>query len=440
MPLETAYNTEIHTVGECRYASPLNIGQFIGDTDRLVVNSELNFLRESFQTGEEPLSLELAGPRESLFFQTGVSRAGIVTCGGLCPGLNDVIRSIVMALHYTYGCKEIYGFRNGYQGITYQATEKPMKLKPQDVLTIHNDGGTILGSSRGAPDIDKIVDYLADNGIQILFTIGGDGTQRGAHDIHTRARERGITLSVVGLPKTIDNDIAFTSKSFGFLTACEEARRSIASAYNEAKGAYGGIGIVKLMGRDSGFIAANAVLANNSAKFCLIPEIDFDLDGDQGLLNTLKKRVIAGRSTVIVIAEGAGQKFFTSEDVRRDASGNKLHEDVGVYLKTRISAYLKEKSLPASIKYIDPSYIIRSLPANAEDSAFCLLLGQNAVHAAMAGKSDLVIGSWDNRFVHVPIEMAVHQRKKIDPTGAFWNSVKFATGQPELIATDTSLA
>ncbi|HMB00788.1 MAG TPA: ATP-dependent 6-phosphofructokinase [Spirochaetota bacterium] len=430
MQTETEFNTAVRSLGACVYPSPLKSNKFISDSERLVINSKLGYLKKALQKGKEPLAVEYAGPRKDLFFQAGLTKAGIVTCGGLCPGLNDVIRSIVMALHYNYGCKEIYGFRNGYQGITYKASEKPYKLKPQDVLNIHNDGGTVLGSSRGAPDMEQIIDYLADNDINILFTIGGDGTQRGAHAIYKAACEKGHKLSVVGLPKTIDNDIAFTSKSFGFLTACEEARHSITSAFNEARGAYGGIGIVKLMGRDSGFIAANAVLANNSAKFCLIPEEDFDLEGKNGLLNAIHKRINAGKSTVIVVAEGAGQHFFKGGQVHKDASGNVLHNDIGLFLKDKIKTYLKENNLPASVKYIDPSYIIRSQPANAEDSAFCLLLGQHAVHAAMAGKTDIVIGSWDNQFVHIPIEMAVHKRKKIDTSGHFWESVRFATGQP----------
>jgi 6-phosphofructokinase 1 len=302
------------------------------------------------------------------------------------------------------------------------------------VAEIHQFGGTVLGSSRGNQSVEELVDSLERLNMNILFCIGGDGTLKGAHYVSQEIKKRGLKISVVGIPKTIDNDISLVSRSFGFETAVSVATDVIRSAHTEALGAPWGIGLVKLMGRDSGFIAATAALARGDANFVLIPEIDFDVEGQGALLDRLYRRLSTRGHAVIVVAEGAGQKFFSGETEQKDASGNVLHKDIGTYLADRIKNHFKTAGQEIYLKYLDPSYVIRSQPANSTDQVFCSFLGQKAAHAAMAGKTDCLIGQWNDHFVHVPISMAIAERKKVDPMGELWNSVLERTGQPTLTA------
>jgi 6-phosphofructokinase 1 len=370
--------------------------------------------------------MEAAGPRAKLFFDRSRLACGIVTCGGLCPGLNDVIRSIVLSLYHHYGVKKVYGFRFGYEGLVRRTGHEPLKLTPEVVSRIHEIGGTVLGSSRGPQDPAEMVSTLRELNIGILFALGGDGTIRGAQKIGEEAARQGMALSVIGIPKTIDNDISFVQKTFGFETAITEARRAIYAGNTEAEAAHNGIGLVKLMGRDSGFIAAFAVLVDSQANFCLIPEVPFTLER---FLTELKQRIERRGHAVIVVAEGAGQDLL-EKTAERDASGNVKYGDIGTFLRDAIKEYFGRIKMGVSIKYIDPSYTIRSVPANPHDSAFCLLLGHNAVHAGMSGRTRMVVGFWNHQFTHVPMSLAASQRKKIDPEGSLWNSVLASTGQP----------
>lgn len=427
-----AFDNTIPTIGKATIPSPLERVLFVNDDEQQLYETDLGTVQRAIKRGETPPSFERAGPRKKIFYDSQSTRVALVTCGGLCPGLNDVIRAIVMELYYHYHTTDIIGFRYGYNGIKEDALAGPIKLTPDYVTDIHNWGGTILGTSRGAPDYHKIADHLERNGVNILFTIGGDGTLNGAHILAQICLQRKNNIAIVGVPKTIDNDIMYTSRTFGFLTAVEEGRKCITSVHNEALSAPNCVGIVKLMGRDSGFISANATLANNSVNYCLIPEDDFDLEGDMGLLACLKDRLRKRHHAVIVVAEGAGQKYFDDEEKVRDSSGNIKHRDIGIYLRDRILSYASEIRMPINVKYIDPSYTIRSLAANAEDSSFCIILGQNAVHAAMAGKTDVIVSSWNNTSVHVPIRLAISSRKKVNPNDRFWQTVINATGQPSL--------
>ena len=416
----------IARLGECRVASPMRSVRFIADAERVLYDSTLDDLTASFERGGPPPSMEAAGPRERLFFDPAGLSCGIVTCGGLCPGLNDVIRAIVLSLHYHYGVKTIVGFRHGYAGLT-RTGEPPMPLTPETVARINELGGTVLGTSRGPQDPDEMVARLRERGVSILFAIGGDGTLRGAQAISEAAARAGHTLSVIGIPKTIDNDVSFVQRTFGFETAVTEARRATYAANTEAEAAPNGIGLVKLMGRDSGFIAAYSVLVNSQVNFCLIPEVPFTLDG---LLRALRERLDRRGHAVIVVAEGAGQDL-AGPSGERDASGNVKYGDIGVLLCDRIRAHFRQAGVAVSLKYIDPSYSIRSVPANPHDAAFCLLLGQQAVHAGMSGRTSMVVSFWNQRFTHVPIALAVSARKKIDPKGDLWSSVLASTGQPK---------
>jgi len=377
--------------------------------------------------------LEKAGPRRKIYFDPSKVNAGIVTCGGLCPGLNDVIRAIVMCLWYRYEVKRICGFRYGYRGFLPQYGLPIMELTPDKVTNIHRQGGTILGSSRGHGDcVDEIVDSLERMNINVLFTVGGDGTQKGALDISNEARKRGLRIAVIGIPKTIDNDLSFVQKTFGFETAVSQAVEAVAAAHVEASDAVNGIALVKVMGRDSGFIAAHTALAINDVNFVLIPEESFDLEGGNGLMANLQRRLERRGHAVILVAEGAGQNLMESSQAT-DASGNKKYGDIGIFLKDQISAHFKKQQIDINLKYIDPSYMIRSAPANPNDSIYCARLGAHAVHAALAGKTGIIISLVHNHFVHVPISMAVAQRKCIDPEKDLWRDVTEATGQPLLL-------
>lgn len=431
-------NFEVKNLGKGSVTSPFKQSildnnmayEFIQDNDRVLHDATLENFLKCQKAGEVPVSFEKAGPRDVLYFEPAKSKVAIVTCGGLCPGLNNVIRSLVNHLHYRYDVRRVIGIQYGYEGFISKYNHPVIDLTPEMVDAIHLTGGTVLGSSRGNQDVSQIVDTLEILNINILFCIGGDGTLRGAHAIHEEIAKRHLKIAVAGIPKTIDNDINLIEKSFGFETAFSIANDIIRSAHNEAIGAYNGIALLKLMGRDSGFIAAHAALSIQEVNFVLIPEMKFDLHGENGFLEVLKKRLESRHHALIVVAEGAGQDFFENEPKELDASGNIKNKDIGIYLKDEITKKFKSENFPFTLRYIDPSYIIRSAPANANDSKFCSLLAQNAVHAAMAGKTDFVVGNWNNEFTLLPIPVAVSSRKKIDIEGELWWNILEATGQP----------
>jgi len=420
---------EVKRLGECCIPSPMDTMNFVRDEDHVLYHSTLPEIQAFLEQGKKPPHFELVGPLENIYFDPSKLKCGIVTCGGLCPGLNDVIRAIVLGLYHNYGVEAVFGFPFGYKGLTHSHAHTPLELTPGMVEDIHVKGGTILGSSRGPQDVSEMVDTLERMNVSILFAIGGDGTLRGVQAISEEIGRRGLKISVIGIPKTIDNDIAYVDVSFGFETAVSESRTAITSAHTEAIGAINGIGLVKLMGRESGFIAAYAALANNDVNFCLVPEAPFSLGA---FLEVLKTRLENRGHAVIVAAEGAGQSLM-SESEQKDASGNIRFEDIGLFLKERINAFFKKVGMKVELKYIDPSYTIRSLPANSRDSAFCLLLGHNAVHAGMAGRTNMVVGYWKGQFTHVPIPLAVSERKQIDPKAWLWGNVLSCTGQPRKI-------
>jgi 6-phosphofructokinase 1 len=433
-PMPPAVDTTIQNLGPCSHESPLSfnevrgdrIGNFVSDFTRIRHQVEL----PPGATSDDGTFFEKAGPRQKIFFDPRKTRAAIVTCGGLCPGLNNVIRSAFLEFHHNYGVREVLGIRHGYQGLTFKA-EPPLVLDTEMVDHIHRDGGTILSSSRGQQDIGEMVDFLVNRGIDILLCVGGDGTQKGSHGIAEEIARRQLPISVVGVPKTIDNDIQFVRQTFGYFSAIESARAILDGAHSESKGAPNGIGLVKLMGRDSGFIAAGAAVASQEVNFVLIPEIPIRLDGPKGFLATLHRRMVERHHAVIVVAEGAGQDLMAQAEAM-DKSGNRRNADVGLYLRDRINAYFNGKDTEVNLKYIDPSYIIRSVPANSQDARLCDSYARHAVHAAMAGKTDLIVGDWYSVFVHVPIAAAVSARKKVDPESDLWKAVIAATGQPQV--------
>jgi 6-phosphofructokinase 1 len=425
----------IATLGKRRVRSPLGLSTSFGDGRANFVGDGSRVLREitahdgaDFDTGP---CFQQAGPREYIYFEPQETRAAIVTCGGLSPGLNNVIRAVFLELYHHYRIQAVIGFKYGYRGINPEHGNEPVSLTPEFVRSIHDDGGSVLGCSRGAEEPGVLVDRLLEMDINILFTVGGDGTLKGAHAIVEEVSRRGAKIAVVGIPKTIDNDIPFVYKTFGFDTAVGVVKDALSGAHVEAVGTPNGVGLVKVMGRDSGFIAAHATLASGEPNFCLVPEVRFDLHGDGAFLDCLERRLRARGHALVVVAEGAGQYLFEQSDRARDASGNVLHRDIGRLLKDEIKAYLCERGLSHSTKYIDPSYLIRSVPAGAGDAIFCNNLARHAVHAAMAGKTDVVIGLWHGRYTHVPIPLVIQDRRRIHPESYLWRDVLAVTGQPE---------
>ena len=425
------FNFEVEQLGEPQHTNPSSKEVFVEEGERIIFSSQLKNLKRQLETCDELPAFEKAGARRKIFHNPASTKAAIITCGGLCPGLNNVIKGLVNVLEQDYGVDEILGIRYGYKGLTESSLHEPIKLNSSIVDQIHKQGGTILGSSRGNQDPDKMVDTLQEKGINLLFCIGGDGTLKGARAIAEAATKRDAKISVIGVPKTIDNDLGFVEKTFGFETSVQVAAEIITSAHHEAEGAENGIGIVKLMGRDSGFITATASLANSVVDVCLIPETPFEISGPEGICNDLEQKLERNHHAVIVVAEGAGQELFQNSEKRQDASGNILKDDIGELLRQEITSHFKGKGIPISIKYLDPSYHIRSVAANASDAVFCHLLAEYAVHAGMSGKTNVVIGYWNNFFTHVPIKLATKERRMVELDSALWRGVVSATRQDQ---------
>jgi 6-phosphofructokinase 1 len=432
-------NFAVPVLGACGIPSPILLSTQPGDslanyvTDDEFVRYDVDAHEGDQGSLDRSQLFEKAGPRQQIFFAPSHVHAGIVTCGGLCPGINDVIRAIVRCLWFRYGVRRITGIRYGYKGFLPECNIGVRPLDPEAVDEVHKVGGTFLGTSRGGGDrVPDIVDAIERLNLNILFTIGGDGTQKGAVAIAEEIERRKLTIAVVGIPKTIDNDLSFVDRTFGFETAVARAAEAVSAAHVEAHSAMNGIGLVKLMGRESGFIAVHTVLAVHEANFVLIPEVPFEIDGPNGLLRHLEDRITRRSHAVVVVAEGAGQEFLATEG-GKDASGNPKLGDIGVYLRDRITEHFRKKGMDATVKYIDPSYMIRSSPADPIDSAYCERLGNNAVHAAMAGRTKALIGMVHGQYVHIPVKTAVSKRNYVDPEGELWRDAVDATQQPPVM-------
>jgi 6-phosphofructokinase 1 len=429
--------TAVQTLGPAKIPNPIykragglkGVGRFANESVRVRVNP-YSGVEEGADNGA---SLESAGPREKIYFDPTKVKAAIVTCGGMCPGINSLVRAIVLQLHYMYGVRNVVGVRYGLQGFIPEFGHDLMELHPGNVENVHGRGGSFLGMSRGAQPIEEIVDSLERLNISLVFMIGGDGTLHAAKATTEEVTRRGLKISIIAIPKTIDNDISFVERSFGFETAVEAATRAVLSAHNEATGAPNGVGLLKFMGRMSGFVAAHATLALTEVNFCMIPEVDFDLEGPAGLLSRLEERLTGRGHAVVVVAEGAGQKFFEGADLGRDASGNVKLGDIGTYLKDCINGHFKARGIEINLKYIDPSYMIRSVPATPNDRVYTGFLGHHAVHAGLSGRTGMLVSLWNNHYVHVPIHLAISHRSQVDPEGGLWRAVLEATGQPLLI-------
>ncbi|MFP4516861.1 MAG: ATP-dependent 6-phosphofructokinase [Desulfovibrionales bacterium] len=421
----------IPVLGTPKIKSPLPFN-FIRDTSGVLINITADCVDQVCSI--DPTYFQEAGPREKIYFDPSKTKCAIVTCGGLCPGINDVIRAIVMEALHRYGVHTTLGIRYGLEGFIPSYGHDVMELTPENVSSIHEFGGTILGSSRGPQPPEEIVDSLERLNVSILYLIGGDGTMRAAQKIQEEINHRKLKIGIIGIPKTIDNDIPFISRSFGFDTAVEKATEAIRSAHTEALGACNGIGMVKVMGREAGFIAAQAALALKDVNYVLVPEDKFEIHGPKGLIASLEKRLTQRRHAVIVVAEGAGQDLVPSTGT--DASGNPVLGDISALLIAEIRKHFKERNISVTLKFIDPSYIIRSVPANSNDRIYCGFLGQNAVHAAMAGKTGMVVTKMHENYVHIPLHLVTGGRKRLDIDSNYWQAILESTGQPLSLRND----
>ncbi len=429
-----SYNFNVDRLGPCKIPSPIRNPVFINEDARALLSNSINVLRKCSEKGAPPPSFEVSGAHSHIYHDPAWSRAAILTAGGLCPGLNHVIKGLVEILSFDYGIKTIYGIPYGYRGLAAKHNLAPMMLDTEVVDTIHTMGGTILGSSRGQQDTNEMVETLTRMNINLLFCIGGDGSLRAARDLAIECRRRKLAISIVGIPKTIDNDLHFVGRSFGFETAVTATSPVIEAAHMEAKGSINGIGLIKLMGRDSGFIAAYATVAHPVVNFCLIPEDPFEMEGESGLLTALERRFQIKNHAIVVVAEGAGQELIDGEKPTRDLSGNLRKKDIGDYLRQRIEDHFNRRGKEVNIKYFDPSYSIRSIPAAGADAIRCYMLARAAVHAAMAGRTNCVVGNMHTDcYTLVPIDLAANERQKVNLNGDLWRAVLDATCQTDYL-------
>lgn len=379
-----------------------------------------------------------AGPRNSVFFNPSDVRAAIVTCGGLCPGLNTVIRELVVGLWDLYGVRQIFGITAGYRGFYSSSTQPLVQLNPSIVHHWHTKGGTVLQTSRGGFDLCKIVDAIQNQGFNQVYIIGGDGTMRGAVKIFNEIKQRKLNVAVVGIPKTVDNDVGIIDRSFGFQTAVEMAQQAISAAHVEAESAVNGIGLVKLMGRSTGHIVLHATLSSRDVDCCLIPELDFYLEGKGGLFEFLDQRLKENGHAVLVVAEGAGQDIIPrteSQKEERDESGNPVFLDVGVWLKSELKKWW-DRDHPGelfTVKYIDPTYMIRAVHANATDNLYCTLLAHSAIHGVMAGYTGFVAGPINGNYAYIPLEDVACAKNPVNTKDHNWSWVRSVTNQPDFL-------
>jgi len=419
----SAEKTRVPSLGPAKIPNPRKHSLFVDDEQEVLVN----ILRPSQGKRPGSVAMEQAGPRRMIYFDPPKTKCAVVTCGGICPGTNDVIRSIVMEAHHGYGVSGVLGVRYGLAGFVPKNDPDVVELTAASVADIHEFGGTVLGTSRGPQNPEEVVDALERLNVGMLFVLGGVGSMRAAQAIHTVMAARNLRIGVVCVPKTVDNDIHFVSRTFGFDSAVEKVIEAVRCAHVEALGAPYGIGVVKVMGRESGFIAASAALSIKEVNFVLVPEQPVELEGPGGFLPELEARLRRRGHAVVLVAEGAGQDLLPESGLT-DASGNRVLGDICGLLVARTKSYFKDR-LPINLKFIDPSYIIRSVPAGASDRAHCNMLGAMAVHAGMAGKTGLMVSQMHEIPVHVPLPLVTVGRKVMDLNTSYWQQVLDTTGQ-----------
>ncbi|WJZ96001.1 hypothetical protein VitviT2T_014730 [Vitis vinifera] len=424
------------------FPNPLDRNQFYRPSDGFYISPCDVILRQItydlsgiFPLPPSHLAYHRAGPRKQIFFDPSMIRVAIVTCGGLCPGLNTVIRELVVGLWELYGVRQIYGIIAGYRGFY---SFEPMALNPKLVEDWHKRGGSVLETSRGGFDLEKIVNSIKDHEFDQVYVIGGDGTMRGAVTIFDEICRQKLNVSIAGIPKTVDNDISIIDRSFGFQTAVEMAQQAISAAHVEAESAVNGIGLVKLMGRSTGHIALHATLSSRDVDCCLIPENEFYLEGKGGLFEFLEQRLKQNGHAVLVVAEGAGQDMIPRSDAQKketDESGNPVFLDIGRWLKSELKSWW-DRDHPGelvTIKYIDPMYMVRAVPANATDNLYCTLLAHSAIHGVMAGYTGFVSGPINGNYAYIPIAEVANAKNPVNTMDHKWAWVRSVNNQPDFI-------
>jgi len=405
-------------------------GRHFVNPDELVMGHIItNDSKQAARDSETANGCFRANATRHIYWDPKDVRAAIVTCGGLCPGLNSVVRELTDCLYNEYGVKDILGMRGGYHGLSNPEELTPMYLTPKIVNEIHMKGGSVLMAGRGGNDCIRIVDKLKERDINMLFVVGGDGTQSGAHALFLEARKRKMPISIVGVPKSIDNDVMYFDKTFGFESAVAEAVSVIRGSFVEATSANRAVSIVKLMGRDAGFVSMYAAVASNLVDLCLIPEVDVKL---QDVLAYVDKVLAQKGYMVVAVAEGAGQNFVESEGV--DPTGHTKYGDVGVFLRDAINEHLKRSDDGGRSFYFDPSYMIRAVPANPIDHIFCSRLSRDAVHTAMRGYTGVCVGPIHNIIIIMPMNNIASRQKTVNVHRNMWQVCVHQSGMPQQLA------
>ncbi|KAJ7526003.1 hypothetical protein O6H91_17G077200 [Diphasiastrum complanatum] len=413
-----------------RHFHALMNGFFVHDTDMVARQVAID---TSDPTSQTHAYFPRAGPRERVIYKPEDVKAAIVTCGGLCPGMNAVIRELVIGLWYQYGVRDVQGIQAGYRGF-YSMEWVP--LSPKVVDHWHKIGGTVLGTSRGGFDLEKIISSIEKSCCNVIFIIGGDGTLRGALKIMDEVTRKGLRVTIACIPKTVDNDVGIIDRSFGFQTAVEAAQAAINAAHVEAESTPNGVGLVKLMGRYSGHIALDATLSSRDVDCCLIPEVPFFLHGEGGLLEFMEQRLKANGHAVIVMAEGAGQDLIPREGENSiDDSGNVANLDIGPWLSKQLKQWWKEKYPDRlfTVKYIDPTYMVRAIPSNATDTIYCTLLAHSTIHGAMAGYTGFVGGVVNGNYCYIPLDQVAQAKHFVNVNDHTWAWVRSVSNQPDFI-------
>lgn len=441
---------------------------------------------------KEKLSLPEAGPREKLYFPQKRQRplnVGIVVSGGIAPGINSVIDGIVQR-HKLYSIEhrydiEIVGFNDGFYSFfnknkitLYKKINNQIKVN-ENTAEFANDGGSFLKTSRyeeiTGNDIElmnELVDKIYNEDIDILYIIGGDGSMRAANAIWEHAQLKTFfnkyryKLSVIGVPKTMDNDILWIWQTFGFLSAVEKAREVIEQISVEIK-SNPRIGIVQLFGSDSGFVVSHAVLASKSGvcDLALIPEYKFKLSdvGDFLVEKFIKKRdesfipkaLIVMSETAIpddakdfvkyaqlstdeekalfayLESEGFSHQIHERNDYLRSAGLKIVKAGLEEYFKRKKDKHNEDLIAWDRIRFFtnEPRHVLRAIRPSCSDVIFAQRIGTLAVDNALAGYTNFMISQWLTEYVLVPLPLVILGKKRIPTTGIFWKSVLAKTNQ-----------
>ena len=426
-------------------ASEESVGLYRTPEARKTVTADMDVIAQ-FQARAQPVPAFLeAGPRRMLFHEPQSVRAVVVTSGGLAPGLNCVVHGIVTRHWNTYGVNAarrggIFGIYDGFVGLYNKPLDKtPASLRPEITEPWLDRGGSMLGARRFHEQelgelADQITANLALNDINILYVIGGDGSLKVAHEIAQRAKARNI--SVVGIPKTMDNDVLWVWQSFGFNTAVQKAAEVVNTMHAEAESTRR-VGLIELFGAESGFVAANATLASGHVDLVLVPEIFLALCPQQCealldrfieyLSQTVRSKERA--HAIVVLAEGVGE-LFKQRQVKlggQPVSGKNFAGELRDFLQGGLKDPLGRV---VDVFVNQPRHNIRAVPANAYDQIYCARLGALAVDNALAGYTDVMVSQWLTEYVLVPLELVALGKKSIPPGGMFWKQVVSSTGQP----------